>query len=262
MNLNTLEDSDFACPSRGIHNRQQRGALSALSPILRTVRSTVPPLARVRRKVKCARECFSLADSVDGVVVGAGGTAYSLSSGAAHEARDAQHSSRGFFTNVRPACEGRLWRGRRIERLLLNSQMVQGIFNGLNLDTRGRRKYYDGHRGPDRHTREFIAAMPIWQARGIRSESGAWRTKSAPGRHFATSRSCSTRTIIAILIGRTATCLPHGIATRAGVMLIIYRRPQEPCCNGFQGVPVDRTNHASRKRVFFDLVCEITGAEP
>src|SRR5512136_2479284 len=37
-----------------------------------------------------------------------------------------------FFINGKPTYEGRQWRGLRIEGLLMNSRMVQGIFDDLN----------------------------------------------------------------------------------------------------------------------------------
>ena len=40
-----------------------------------------------------------------------------------------------FFINGRPTYEGRTWNGARIEGLLLNSRMVQGIFDDLNPET-------------------------------------------------------------------------------------------------------------------------------
>ena len=63
-----------------------------------------------------------------------------------------------------PTYHGRCWRGRRIEGLLLNARMVQGIFDDLNPATRGRWDYPDGPWDPERNTRAFIAAMPGWKS--------------------------------------------------------------------------------------------------
>ena len=58
----------------------------------------------------------------------------------------------------------------RIEGLLMNSRMVQGIFDDLNPDTRGRWAYPDTKRwDAERNTREFIAAMPEWRRHGLLS---------------------------------------------------------------------------------------------
>ena len=73
-----------------------------------------------------------------------------------------------FLINGRPTYEGRTWRGLKIEGLLMNSRMVQGIFDDLNPDTRQRWIYPDTKRwDPDRNTREFIAAMPEWRRHGL-----------------------------------------------------------------------------------------------
>ena len=37
-----------------------------------------------------------------------------------------------FHINGKPTYEGRTWNGHRIEGLLMNSRMVQGIFDDLN----------------------------------------------------------------------------------------------------------------------------------
>ena len=75
-----------------------------------------------------------------------------------------------FLINGRPTYEGRSWRGMRIEGLLMNSRMVQGIFDDLNEATRGKWAYPDTKRwDPDRNTREFIAAMPAWRRNGLLS---------------------------------------------------------------------------------------------
>jgi len=73
-----------------------------------------------------------------------------------------------FYINGAPTYAGRTWQGRRIEGLLLNARMVQGIFDDLNPETRARWAYPDtGRWDPERNTREFIAAMPQWRAHGL-----------------------------------------------------------------------------------------------
>ena len=73
-----------------------------------------------------------------------------------------------FLMNGRPTYEGRTWRGMRIEGLLMNSRMVQGIFDDLNPETRGRWSYPDTQRwDAERNTREFIAAMAEWRRHGL-----------------------------------------------------------------------------------------------
>jgi hypothetical protein len=84
--------------------------------------------------------------------------------------RKTEVSIRGdeFYLNGHPTYEGRTWHGNRIQGLLLNSRMVQGIFDDLNPDTRGRWIYPDtGRWDPERNTREFVTAMPDWQRHGL-----------------------------------------------------------------------------------------------
>ncbi|MBI5692734.1 MAG: hypothetical protein HZC55_21870 [Verrucomicrobia bacterium] len=73
-----------------------------------------------------------------------------------------------FLLNGRPTYAGRAWEGVSIEGRLMNSRMVQGIFDDLNPETRARWAYPDtGKWDPDRNTREFIAAMPEWRRHGL-----------------------------------------------------------------------------------------------
>ncbi len=65
---------------------------------------------------------------------------------------------------------GRSWQGNRIEGLLFNSRMVQGIFDDLNPETAVRWKYPDTDTwDPDRNTNEFVAAMEDWYDHGLLS---------------------------------------------------------------------------------------------
>ena len=73
-----------------------------------------------------------------------------------------------FHINGRPTYAGRIWRGYRVEGLLLNARLVQGIFDDRNPETSGRWAYPDtGRWDPDRNTREFLAAMPEWRRHGL-----------------------------------------------------------------------------------------------
>ena len=73
-----------------------------------------------------------------------------------------------FHINGKPTYAGRTWNGRRIEGLLLNVRLVQGIFDDLNPETVGRWAYPDtGRWDPDRNTHEFLAAMPEWRRHGL-----------------------------------------------------------------------------------------------
>lgn len=75
-----------------------------------------------------------------------------------------------FLINGKPTYAGRVWRGHRIEGLLLNSRMVQGIFDDLNDATRSRWDYPAPRAGkwdPQRNTDEFVSAMPAWRDHGV-----------------------------------------------------------------------------------------------
>lgn len=73
-----------------------------------------------------------------------------------------------FYLNGEPTYKGRIWQGYTIEGLLMNSRMVQGVFDDLNPETVGKWKYPDtGKWDADRNTNEFIAAMDEWHAKGL-----------------------------------------------------------------------------------------------
>jgi hypothetical protein len=75
-----------------------------------------------------------------------------------------------FLINGRPTYRGRTWKGMKIEGLLLNSRMVQGVFDDANPETRSKWAYPDtGKWDPERNTREFVAAIPDWRKHGLLS---------------------------------------------------------------------------------------------
>lgn len=73
-----------------------------------------------------------------------------------------------FYINGKPTYEGRVWNGNKIEGLLMNSRMVQGIFDDLNPETSSEFAYADTKKwDADRNTNEFVKAMPEWKAHGL-----------------------------------------------------------------------------------------------
>jgi len=75
-----------------------------------------------------------------------------------------------FLINGEPTFKGRTWNGFRVEGLLPNSRMVQGVFDDLNPETVAKWKYPDsGKWSAKRNTREFIANMPLWRQHGLLS---------------------------------------------------------------------------------------------
>ena len=73
-----------------------------------------------------------------------------------------------FYINGQPTYNGRIWHGHNVQGLLLNSRMVQGIFDDRNPATSNRWAYPDtGRWDADRNTREFLAAMGEWRRHGL-----------------------------------------------------------------------------------------------
>ena len=73
-----------------------------------------------------------------------------------------------FFVNGKPTYEGRSYKGMKIEGLLMNARMVQGVFDDMNPETRAKWAYPDTRKwDPERNTREFLAAMPEWRRHGV-----------------------------------------------------------------------------------------------
>ncbi len=73
-----------------------------------------------------------------------------------------------FHINGKPTYAGRVWNGHRIEGLLMNSRMVQAVFDDLNPETVDLWAYQDTKKwDAERNVSEFIAAMPSWKAHGL-----------------------------------------------------------------------------------------------
>jgi hypothetical protein len=75
-----------------------------------------------------------------------------------------------FFINGKPTYEGRYWKGIKIEGLLLNSRMVQGVFDDMNPETVDQWAYPDTEKWDrERNTREFVKNMKLWRKHGLLS---------------------------------------------------------------------------------------------
>ncbi|HVK02400.1 MAG TPA: hypothetical protein VM490_02940, partial [Armatimonadaceae bacterium] len=69
-----------------------------------------------------------------------------------------------FRIDGKPTYAGRAYRGRKVEGLLMNARLVQGIFDDRNPETRRMWDYPDGTPfDAERNTREFVAQMPAWR---------------------------------------------------------------------------------------------------
>jgi len=75
-----------------------------------------------------------------------------------------------FHINGRPTYVGRVWKGRKVEGLLMNSRVVQATFDDLNPETRGCWTYPDGTPyDADKNTDRFLAMLPVWRRDGLLS---------------------------------------------------------------------------------------------
>ena len=73
-----------------------------------------------------------------------------------------------FYINDRITLKGKTYEGIRLEGLLPNSRMVQGIFDDYNPETQNLWAYPDTKKwDADRNTNEFIAAMSGWKDHGL-----------------------------------------------------------------------------------------------
>lgn len=96
-----------------------------------------------------------------------GATATAPGPGGSHQTK-VTIAGDGFQINGEPTYRGRVWRDHRIEGLLLNARLVQGIFDDRNTNTVSRWAYPDtGKWDAERNTREFLAAMPEWRRHGL-----------------------------------------------------------------------------------------------
>src|SRR5258706_13895735 len=76
-----------------------------------------------------------------------------------------------FLLNGAPTFQGRTFEGGSIEGLLFISRMANAISDDHNPRTRGCWDYADGPWDPERHTNEFIAALPSYKAHGLNAVS-------------------------------------------------------------------------------------------
>lgn len=73
-----------------------------------------------------------------------------------------------FYINGKPTFEGKIWRGMRIQGLLPNARLVNGIFDDKTDSTRYKWAYPDTKVwDANRNTKEFVENMPIWKEKGL-----------------------------------------------------------------------------------------------
>ena len=75
-----------------------------------------------------------------------------------------------FYINGKPTYPGRYWQNLKIEGLLMNARMVQGVFDDLNPEISSEFQYPDTQMwDATRNNNEFVKAMPQWKAHGLLS---------------------------------------------------------------------------------------------
>jgi hypothetical protein len=75
-----------------------------------------------------------------------------------------------FYINGKPTYPGRYWNNSKIEGLLINSRMVQGVFDDLNTESVNSFAYPDTKKwDADRNTDEFVANISLWNSYGLNS---------------------------------------------------------------------------------------------
>lgn len=73
-----------------------------------------------------------------------------------------------WYINGKLTYEGRYWEGKKIEGLLMNSRMVQGVFDDLTGSEEQDFKYPDtGKWDAQRNNNEFVANMSLWKSYGL-----------------------------------------------------------------------------------------------
>jgi hypothetical protein len=73
-----------------------------------------------------------------------------------------------FWINDKPTYKNRFWNGKKIQGLLMNSRMVQGVFDDLNQVTVANFAYPDTQKwSAARNNQEFVENMPLWKSYGL-----------------------------------------------------------------------------------------------
>lgn len=73
-----------------------------------------------------------------------------------------------FYINGSPTYPNRYWKNLKIEGLLMNSRMVQGIFDDLNPETAQSFAYPDTKKwDAKRNNQEFVSNMSLWHSYGL-----------------------------------------------------------------------------------------------
>jgi hypothetical protein len=163
-----------------------------------------------------------------------------------------------------PTYAGRAWRGHRIEGLLLNARLVQGIFDDLNPQTAARWAYPDtGRWDSERNTSEFVAAMPAWRAHGLLAFTINLQGGSPQGysreQPWHNSAIASDGTLRPDYLGRLARILDRADALGMAAILGIFYFGQDERLHGEAAVlrAVDETARWVLERGYGNVMIEV-----
>ena len=107
-----------------------------------------------------------------------------------------------WLINGTPTYEGREYRGWKIEGLLLNSRMVNAVFDDDNEHTRVLWAYPDtGRWDADRNTDEFVAMLPAYRAHGLMAVTVNLQGGAPLGYYRSDAASLSDKQLIDELAG-------------------------------------------------------------
>ena len=98
------------------------------------------------------------------------GFTYTLSFAKQNQKTEVEIRGDQFFINGEPTYAGQVWKGNKIEGLLMNARLVQGLFDDLNPETVYNWAYPDTKIwDADRNTDEFVSNMSKWKSYGMLS---------------------------------------------------------------------------------------------
>ncbi len=171
-----------------------------------------------------------------------------------------------FHINGEPTYKGRVWNGKSLEGLLLNSRMVQATFDDRNPETRGRWAYpgtsYGGGKVPAENVvraSDFLLLHGNGVNKPQRIAEMVRQSRQVPGYrpmpilfneddHFDFDQPTNNFTA--------------AVSEFASWGYFDFRKPGEDFNEGYQSVLVNWGLTSHRKRGFFGLVQEMTGATP
>lgn len=170
-----------------------------------------------------------------------------------------------FYINGKPTYAGRTWKNAKVEGLLMNSRMVQGIFDDLNPESCKLFAYPDTKTwDPDRNTHEFIAAMPEWRSYGmlaftINLQGGSPQGYSVHGQPWINSAITSEGDLRLDFMARLERILDKADELGMVVILGIYYFGQEKELSGPEAIKrgVDHTVDWVLAKGYRNVIIEI-----